>query len=146
MNHAQLLAFKASIQGNGAIAAALASGDQGAIAAAYNALGTGSIWLPAIPTSQLLGAIVWSEFVALTVQQQNAYLALAQGGTVDATNANIRSGFSTIFAGKVTLTNLSALAQRVPTVFEALFTTANVCALFGYIVQPSDVAAALASS
>jgi hypothetical protein len=75
------------------------------------------------------------------VGKQNAYLALIQGA-IDATNANIRAGFGAIFGG-TSVTNLTALAQRVPTRFEALFTTAQVSAAFGQSVTVADVAAAL---
>jgi hypothetical protein len=144
LNTSQLATFKAAINGDANLAAARAAGDQGAIAAYYNAAGSGSIWRPSINSAELNTAIVWSEFIALPVQTQNAYFALVQGGKIDATNANIRAGFSSIFAG-TTIGNLTALAARVPTRFEALFTTANVCSCFGQTVTPADVAQALGS-
>lgn len=143
---AQLQTFKAAINSDANITVSLASGDQGAIAAYYNGASTTNVWLPAIPVSVLNTAIVWSAFIALSVQTQNAYFALTQGGTVDATNANVRAGFSSIFgAGTQTLTNLTAIAQRLATRFENLFATTNVTTVFGYTVTPADVAAALGS-
>lgn len=143
MTPAQLTTFKAAILGDAALAAARTAGDQGAIAAYYNAAGTGTVWRPSISVAELNTAIVWSEFIALTQGQRDAYRALISGA-IDATNANIRSGFGSIFGG-TSLTNLTALAQRVPTRFEALFTTAQVSAVFGQVVAVADVAAALGS-
>jgi hypothetical protein len=61
-------------------------------------------------------------------------------GFVDATQINIRNGFSSIFPVN-TVTALTAAAQRVASVFESYFTTANVCPApyFGFIPQDTDV-------
>lgn len=142
---AQLATFKAAILADANLAAARIAGNHGAIAAYYNGAGTGTIWRPSISATELNTAIVWSEFIALTAVTQNAYLALLQAGAIDATSANVRGGFVSIFPVGVSRTNLTALAQRVPSVFEALFITAQVCALFGQTVTVADVAAALGS-
>lgn len=142
----QLSVFKSAILGDGALSAARTAGDQGVIAGYYNAsAGAGSIWRPSISASEMNTAIVWSEFITLSAVVQNGYFALIQGGVIDATNANVRAGFASIFSGKVSLTNLVALAARVPTRFEALFTTSNVCSCFGQTVTVADVAQALGS-
>lgn len=146
MLSSQLPIFKAAILADANLVVQRAAGDQGAIAAYYNANGSGSIWKPAISAAQLNTAIVWSEFILGTPAVQNGYFALLQGDPIDATNANIRAGFASIFAGAtVSLANLTALAARTPTRFEALFTTANVCSCFGQLVTPADVAQALGS-
>lgn len=144
---AQLQTFKTAVLGEAALAAARAAGDHGAIAAYYNAsAGTGSIWKPAVTDVEMNSVIVWADFVALTAIRQNGYIAMTQPKVVDATKATIRAGFTAVFgAGTTSLTNLTALAQRVPTRFEALYTTANVCPLFGYAATVADVAEALAS-
>lgn len=144
MTPAQLTTFKNAILSDANLAAARLAGDHGAISTYYNGNGVGNIWRPYIAVSELNTAIVWSEFAALSVQFQNCYFALIQGGAVDATKVNIRNGFGTVFTG-TSLTNLTALAQRLATKFEALFTTANVCVLFAQTVTPTDVAAALGS-
>lgn len=141
---AQLATFKADIQTNQA--ANLAAGNHGAIALYYNSAGTGTVWRPNIDVSELNTAIVWSDFAALTVAKQNTYLAMITAGFVDATNANIRAGFTTVFGGgSQSLTNLTALAQRVPTRFEQLFTTSQVSATFGQSVSVADIVFALNS-
>ena len=137
-----LSTLKAAIQADAALTAFLAAGNHGAVADYYNTPAAGSIWRPSISVAELNNAIVWSEFAALSVQLQNTYLAMTAGGSVDATQARIRAGFAAVFSG-VSLTNLTAMAQRAPSRFETLFTTANVCSAFGQSVTPADVAAAL---
>lgn len=141
---AQLATFKAAINADANLAAARAAGDQGAIAAYYNGAGAGTIWRPSVSAKELNTAIVWSQFIALPVATQNGYFAMLQAGAIDATSANIRTGFASLFTGQ-SLTNLTAIAQRTPTVFEALFTTSQVCTVFGQAVSVADVAAALGS-
>lgn len=143
MTPAQLSTFKAAILADANLVAARAAGDMGAMATYYNAAGTGTIWRPSISVAELNTAIVWSEFIALTQGQRDAYRALISGA-IDATNANVRAGFAAIFSGQ-SLTNLSALAQRVPTRFEQLFVVSQVTPVFGQTVSVADVAAALGS-
>ena len=140
---AQLETFATAINADSNLTNYIASQNAGYIANYYNGASATEIWNPSISIAQLNDAIVWSEFAGLTVALQNTYMAMTTGTSVDATNANIRNGFSTIFTGKTTLTNLIALAQRLATVFEALFTTANVCSLYGYNVSVQDVIAAM---
>lgn len=140
---AQAATFKAAVVADAALATFRTLGDAGSIATYYNAPGTGLVWRPAITIPELNTAIVWSEFIAATVARQNGYFALIQGGSVDATKANIQAGFSTIFAGSVSLTNLTALAQRVPSRYEQLFAVSGVTPLFGVNVSIAEVGVAL---
>jgi hypothetical protein len=61
----------------------------------------------------------------------------------------VRTNFGTLFSGKTTLTNLTALAQRNATGYEAIsdFLTvvapANVTSVYGYRLSAEDVRAAL---
>lgn len=143
MTPAQLTALKADIAANQA--ANQAAGNYGAVADYYNTTsGAGFYWRNNISAQEIAGAIVYAEYAALSVSQQNTYDAMRASGTIDATSANIRSGFSAVFSG-VTLTNLTALAKKVPTRGEALFTTANICATPGLTVTANDVDAALRS-
>lgn len=121
------------------------------IAAAYNVNSSPAVnvWKPSIPVGQLANVIDWTAsvdgFLSLTVSKQNAYFALTQGGIVDATQANIRNGFSAIFTA--TIANaLAAIAQRIGTRFEVLFSTvsgaANVSTKYGQMLSYQDVLAA----
>jgi len=146
LTNSQLATFKAAILADSNLAAARAAGDHGAIAAYYAGASAGTIWRPSIPTPELNTAIVWSEFAVLTALQQNTYMALIAPGAVDATKANVRGGFTTVFGAATTSrANLTTIAQRTATRFEALFTTSNVCSLFGYTASVQDIVDALGS-
>ena len=146
MNATQLTAFKAAILADASLATMRTASNHIGIADYYNGAGTGVVFRPAISASELNTAIVWSEYALLTVAFQNCYQAMIAPEMVDGSNANIRTGFATIFAGvgqAVTRANMIALAQRVPTKFEQVFTTASVCALFSRFITPNDVARAM---
>ena len=103
-----------------------------------------SLWMPNIPTSTILSAILATDMP--TAAGLIGYLQMMLAvGTVDSTQANVRSNFSTVFAAKTTLTNLTAAAQRTATRFEALaaFVTAaapaNVSSVYGVRVSAFDV-------
>lgn len=151
---AQYQTFKAAIQADSNVSADVASGNFTNVAAYYNAANTQNpvqnVWKPRIMVIELNAQIVWSDFIALTVAKQNAYFAMTQAGFVDATSANIRTGFGAVFAG-ASLTNLTAIAKRVATRFEMLFATPatvspdNTSTVFGFTVSPEDVRIALGS-
>lgn len=103
-----------------------------------------SVWIPNISTSAMLSAIVAADMP--TTAGLIGYLQMMLTvGIVDATQANVRTSFSTLFAAKPTLTNLSAIAQRTGTRFEALasFITAagaaSVSSVYGVKVSAFDV-------
>jgi hypothetical protein len=131
-----------------AVIAAYASKQMDVLANLYNAAANPQVlvWRKSIRPAELNTAIVWSEYSTLTVALQNCYLAMVSGiSNIDATNANIRGGFSTIFSGKVSLTNLTTLAQRAATKFENLFVTSQLVdpTLDGYTLTPQDLGAVL---
>lgn len=105
----------------------------------YNSSTNSNIWKPDLKVTELSKAIVMSAFIALTAIKQNGYFVLTQGEFIDATNANIRTGFTTIFGAGATLNNLTALAQRFATNFEFLFTTANVSSVYSYTLTENDI-------
>lgn len=70
----------------------------------------GSATKAVLPTYSIYNAIVPSEFQALTAANQQYVRDILGMGTVDASvGTNVRAVISSIFAGKVTLTNLAAL-------------------------------------
>jgi hypothetical protein len=126
-----------------ALGAFLTAEDWPSVAVYYNAPSGSTVWRPAIPVADLSRNIIGSAFDALTVQKQNGYIALTQGGVVNATFGNIRNWFSDIFgAGSATLIALTAEAQRPATRFELLFSTvaapANVTTVFGQMVSDTE--------
>ena len=140
-----------SIANAGVLASAIASRDDSTIADFYNQLAspTVTLWIPRVTRNALINAVVASEFVTLTVNQQNTWFVLMQADIIDATQARVRTNFSTVFStlGPTTLTNLTAAAQRSATRLEALFVTvagsANVSSVYGQVLTARDVAHSL---
>lgn len=119
----------------------------------YNALAnpTVLIWRPDITVDEAKEVVVWADFSALTpngVARQNTYLALTQGGVINATKQTVRDAFVSIFGGgSASLTALTNLAQVSGTNLEALLAGATVqgakvTQVYGYELTSSDVAAA----
>ena len=148
---ANAVAFRAAIKGDGTIAALYAAHDASGIAAAYNQPSATSIWRSNITLREIDQTVDWGEYATLTVAQQGTFEAMIQSGgmSIDATQAGVRNGFSSVFAGKTTLTKLTALAQRLGTKFEAIaafLTTAGVASVSsftGAYLTPIDVQVAL---
>lgn len=146
LTQAQMTTLKTDMHSAGraaALGAFLAAADWPSVAIYYNGPSGSNVWRPSIPVADLSRNIIGSAFDALTVGKQNGYLAMTQGGFVNATFLNIRNWFSDIFgAGSATLTALTAEAQRPATRFELLFSTvaapANVTSVFGQAVTHED--------
>lgn len=147
LTQTQLLTFKAAINADATALAMKNAGNTGGIATYYNQTnGVDKVWRPDLSIGELNTAIVWSEFISFTVAKQNGYFAMTQGGNVDATSTNIRNGFTSIFTGTTSLTNLTALAARLATRFEVVFgtlATNYVSTMYGYLVTDADVVAAI---
>ncbi len=141
----QLATLKTDVLAQPTLTAAVLAADWPTVALFYNAGSTPSanVWIPNLPATVLNGTVNWVAFAAKTVQQQNTYFAMVQGGFVDATSANIRAGFGAVFSG-ADLTALANIAQQVGTRFEVLFSTANVSLVFGQTLDPADVQKAMA--
>lgn len=107
------------------------------------------LWMPNVATSVILTALLASDMTALSAGNIGYLQMLLTVGVVDATSANVRANFSTIFAGKTTLTNLIAAAQKTATRFEALgaFITvagaSSISTAYGIVLVAKDVQAAL---
>lgn len=144
LTSAQLATLKTAINGDANLTALVASGDAYQIAAYYNQPSNPavSIWRPQIAVKELNAVIDWTAYAALTVAKQNAYMAMTQGGVVDATALTIRNGFTSIFGAGTTLTALGTLAARTGSRLEALFSSGNVSTVFGMQITDMDVTAA----
>jgi hypothetical protein len=104
MTPAQLSALKAAAQADPNVLQNFADGNDQTVADYYNANHASRlVWRPQIMVRELNTAIDWSAFALLSVAKQNAYMAMTQGGFVDGTAANVRSGFNTVFGAGVTL-------------------------------------------
>lgn len=143
-------ALKTNIQGQGTLAAAVAAADWFTVAAFYNAGSGVQVWLPVVSVDALKNAIDWtaaagSGFQQLNQAQRDTYSALTQGSSVDATQANIRAGFASIFSASIA-TALALLSQRQGTRLEILFSVAgppNVSNVFGQRLTADDVQKAM---
>src|SRR3954469_938016 len=156
MTPAQLTALKAAAQADPNTLQNFADGNDQTVADYYNTTHASRlVWRPQIMVRELNTAIDWSAFALLSVAKQNAYMAMTQGGLVDGTAANVRSGFNTVFGAGVTLDALTAIAQRNATRLEALdafWTTtggaapnSGVTTVFGVRLTATDVSQARAS-
>jgi hypothetical protein len=145
---AQNTTLQTDINAQGSLVIARAAHDAPAVANFYNALSATAIWRSDLTNSQVVAACVMTEVVALntTAGAQLAFQTLIHPPIVDATSANVRAAFSTLFSGKTTLTNLTAVAQRLGTRLEVLLGAGGppaVSQVFGYLLQPADVAIAM---
>lgn len=141
----QLAALKTDIAAQPSLASAVAAQNWPTIAAFYNAPSSPAvtIWRTDVPADEIVAAITFADLITLSVQQVLALQVLITPGTVDATSANIRTDFSTLFTGKGSLAALTALAERTATRLEALFTTNQVSAVYGYALDVNDVVFAM---
>jgi hypothetical protein len=144
LTSAQLTMLASTITGDATLNALAAVNGFPQIAAALNldSAPVVTVFNPSVTTAKIQTAILAAD-MPTTAALIGWLQMMLSTGTVDGSNANIRSGFSTCFTGKTSLTNLTAIAQRTATRFEALFTTSNICPLFGYNVSAADVQQAL---
>jgi hypothetical protein len=146
LTSAEAATLKTNVQAN--FAELVAVSDWPAVANAYNLPSNPAVnlWRNDVSPTEIAATITMSAFTALTQQQQNGLLLLTQG-QVDATSSNVRAAFSTIFGAGATLTALTALAQRVGTRAEVLFSSAagaaNVSTKFGQRLTADDVQRAM---
>lgn len=149
----QMAVFKAAIlaEQNSIVVNALAEGNMIKIADWYN-LPTNpavNIWRPNMMVNEFTAAIVWTDYLTLTVEKSLAYQSIIWSHVVDMTDAQIRQGLLEIFgSGSTSSNNIAAKAQRPATNFEKLFATGGAVKttpLFGSIVTYVDVTNALNS-
>lgn len=118
-----------------------------ALAGYYNSVAAPQVdlWRPNILPSEIVPVLIMTEFIGLTAVKQNGLSLYMQAPFIDATNVNVRNGFTAIFAGSagVSVTNLTALAKRPATNYENLFTVVTsgvgISSAFGQVVSPSEI-------
>ena len=86
-----------------------------------------------IPSYEIINATVMSEWTALSAANKQLYQTLTGAGEVDASNPNVRTAFTTMFAAGATRTALAALQTRKGSRAEQLF---------GQNVSANDIAIA----
>lgn len=158
LTSAQLATFKTAILADSNLTALVSANDTAAIAAYYNAASPGGekAWLTNMTLKQVLKAIVWTEFIGRSQGERDCLRMMLMGSTntagIDASDGNIRQGFTDIFSGPsgaATRTNLTNAAQRVMNRLEKLFATGPVSGVYTLVVEGTtthnEVSTALAS-
>jgi hypothetical protein len=132
---AQLQALKADIAADPALASQPMNADGSfAIAELYNQPASPAfrVWRTNIPVSDLKQAAVWTEFIARSAGERDAWQFMLAGGSaqsgssINAADPNIRQGIQDIFSGPGGVgsrANLTAIAKRDATRAERLFAT-----------------------
>jgi hypothetical protein len=126
---AQLQALKAEILADAALNAQPNNSD-GAffIAAELNKLASPAfiVWRTNVPTADIKKAVVWTEYIARSQGERDAFVLINSNFIVNAADANVRQGFADIFSGvtgATTRANLTALAKRSATRAEKVLAT-----------------------
>lgn len=146
---AQLATLATDIGNQASLATARTAKDATLIPAFYNALSSPAVamWRSNVGNSEIASSIVASAYIALTALQQKALDLYMGPDACDASSANVRAGFSSIFgAGSATLTNLTAVSQRTATRLEVLLGAGGppiVSAAFNYTLTAADVRQAM---
>jgi hypothetical protein len=149
----QLQTLKADILANQdpAIVAALAEGNDGAIAEWYNQEVTPvtKVWRPDVTVNEFSAAIVWTDFLALTTNQILTYQSIIWSNTIDMTDPQIRQGLTSIFgAGSTSMNQINSRSQKNGTRIEILFATGGtvkVTPFYKQTLTDMDVRRALTS-
>jgi len=104
-------------------AAHVASGTTWKLAEMMNEVrGSISVYRSAVPAWEIVANTVKADYDALTAGDKQLYGILVSTGTLDTTDARVRSMFASIFgAGTTTRTNLVAMASRNGSRSEQLF-------------------------
>lgn len=150
---AQLQIIKADIESKAAFefegspfSILLASTQLDKIARYYNTVASPAvdIWKPDLTVEEITNQIVMADFISITQARRDAWFAMSQASTIDATISLVRTNFQNIFgAGTTTLTNVTAIAKKEATNLEALFTSGGVSSLYKYSITPEDILSAL---
>lgn len=149
LSPAQNATLKTDIQAQPSLAAAVTLHDWAAVANFYNAAASPAVnvWRADVKASEIVAAVVPTEWVALTSVQQSWLQWATNAGTLDASSANVRSGFTTLFGvGTTSRTNLTNIAQRAATVLEKLFGDGNTpltSSLYGHVLTAAEVQTAM---
>lgn len=163
LTSAQKLTLKNAILAEPAVAAFVAAGDDGSIAAYYNESDSPAYWVwrtnvsltevTDLP-SQDATVFSWTALIARSVQEILVWQDMFKNGYVNPSKDNIRQGFADIFSGNqnsapAQRTHLLTVARRLATRAERLFATGTgstgspgTMAVEGNLT-PSDVGYAL---
>jgi len=84
------------------------------------------VWKTDLPTRDCKKAMVWTEYIARSVGERDAWQFMLSNGTINPADANVRQGILDIFSGPGGVGSraaLTAIAKRNATIVEKLFAT-----------------------
>lgn len=76
------------------------------------------VWKTDVPTKECKKAMVWTEYIARSSGEREAWQFMLSNGTINAADVNVRQGIADIFSGPggaQTRTNLLAIGKRQAT-------------------------------
>ena len=82
------------------------------------------VWKTDLPTSECKKAMVWTEFIARSVGERDAWQFMLSNGTINPSDVNVRQGIQDMFSGPggaETRAALVAISKRSATRAEKLF-------------------------
>lgn len=126
---AQWVTLKADIAASGDLNTFPMDDDgHSAIAQLYNLPASPAfrVWRTNIPTSEVKKSFVWTEFIARSAGERDAFQFLLSNGTINGADLNVRQAIVDIFSGPSGATSrsqLTAVAKRDATRAEKLFAT-----------------------
>jgi hypothetical protein len=125
MTAAQILALRAAVLAQSAVAEFVTANNDIMIAAWYNQPSTFVVWRRDVSIAEITAsAIVWTEVAALTAGAARIWEWMRTLPVIDASQTNIRTGFTAAFgAGSGTVAAVLPLVKRFATNAEAVFAT-----------------------
>ena len=128
LTDSQLQALKTHIEGDPALNAFPNTPDGNfALADVMNAPSQNPaiiVWRTQILSSELIANMVWTEYIARTAAERDAWRFLTEQGSIDASSPNVRQGIQDMFSGAggaTTRAQLIEIAKRTARQIEALY-------------------------
>lgn len=128
LTQAQLATLKATVEADASVAAALADGNYGAIADAYNANSTAIVWRTSVSQDEIMqNGFDWTRVDNLSIGKARVWewLFNNEGRSINPSKANVRAGIDQTWAGTQADLNVRAAVyvhcKRPATRFEALY-------------------------
>ena len=106
------------------VVAALAIRNDTEITRLYNLDSAVYVWKTTVTPSEYRGAMVWTQVDQMTAGNARIWEWITANMTLnlDASDPNVRQGILDAFSGQ-TLTNLTAVAKRISSLYESLYAT-----------------------
>ena len=116
------------------------------IAKYYNerAVPNQNIWRTDLPVAEMICEVTMADFIQLPQAQREAFNIICMSGSLNMSKARLRNSIqSCLGAGTTSYNDVISVSRKKATNFEFLYTTGNVSELYGYILQPDEIVAAM---